>query len=56
MTLLIILFILLALSYVLPMFSNLYRENLWKYIKEKMEFEKESERIKSEIKRRKGNL
>ncbi len=55
MALLITLLILLVLARLLPVIGHKYRENMWRYIKERLEFERETEEIKKKFKKQRGD-
>ena len=46
-----ILLVLLGVALILPVFDNIYKENVWKYIKEKLEFEQESNKMREKFKK-----
>ncbi len=52
MTLLITLLILIALAIFMPTINNAYKESMWRYVKEKIEFEKRSEDLRKKFERK----
>lgn len=54
MELLITLLILLVLAVLIPFIVKQYKENMWKYIKEKLEFERETEELKKKYFKKQG--
>lgn len=52
MTLLTALLILVVLAIFMPTINNAYKESIWQYVKEKIEFEKRSEDLRKKFEKK----